>query len=67
MSFPSWTSYMLEQLSGQLTALLPGAAAAVGLLLVGWLVASLLRLLTRKLVVAVVARINAHVCGPPRA
>ena len=57
MSLPSWTS-TLEQLSGQLTALLPGAAAAVGLLLVGWLVASLLRLLTRKLVVAVVTRIN---------
>lgn len=59
MSFPSWTN-MLEQLSGQLSALLPGAAAAAGLLLVGWLVASLLRLLTRKLVVAVVARINTH-------
>ena len=54
MSFPSWTN-TLEQLSGQL---LPGAAAAVGLLLVGWLAASLLRLLTRKLVVAIVTRIN---------
>lgn len=59
MSFPSWKS-TLERMAEHLTALLPGAVAAVGLLLVGWLMASLLRMLARKLVVAVIVRINTH-------
>ena len=59
MSFPSWR-ITLERISEHLAALLPGAVAAVGLLLVGWLVASLLRMLTRKLLVAVIVRINTH-------
>ena len=59
MSFPSWR-ITLDRISEHLATLLPGAVAAVGLLLVGWLLASLLRMLTRKLLVAVIVRINTH-------
>ncbi len=57
MSFPGWTT-MLEQIAERLTALLPGALGAAGLLLAGWIVAGVLRFLSRKIVAALVARIN---------
>ena len=57
MNFSSWTN-VLEQISERLVNMLPAALGATGLLLLGWIVASILRFLTRKIVVAAIARIN---------
>ena len=59
MKFSSWTN-VLEQIAERLVNMLPAALGATGLLLLGWIVASILRFLTRKIVVAAVARINSQ-------
>ena len=57
MRFSDWTN-ALEPISERLVAMLPATLGALGLLLVGWIVAIIARFLTRKIVVAAVARIN---------
>ena len=59
MNFSSWTN-VLEQISERLAPMLPVALGATGLLVVGWIAAILARFLTRKIIVAAVARINRH-------
>lgn len=48
----------LEGLSNDLMAAVPAVLAAAGLLIAGWLLATLFRFLAKKLVAAVVARVN---------
>ena len=57
MNFSSWTN-VLEHISERLAPMLPAALGATGLLLVGWIAAIIARFLTRKIIVAAVARIN---------
>ena len=57
MSFSSWTSAM-ENVSGRMAELLPAALGAAALLAAGWLVAIILRAVSRKLVAAVLVRVG---------
>lgn len=57
MDLPAW-SETLERLSADLVAALPSLLAAVGLLFLGWLLGAVFRIVAKKLVVALVARVN---------
>ena len=57
MNFPAWTD-TLERLSTEAAAMLPGLLSAIGLLLAGWLVATLLRMAVKKLIASGVSRVD---------
>ena len=59
MNLLAWTN-SLEQISERLAAMLPEAGAVAGLILTGWIAAILLRLVTRRMIIAVVTRINTY-------
>ena len=57
MNLPSWTD-AVNSISNRIAELLPAALTALGLLLGGWLAAVVLRAATKKLVVALLERIE---------
>lgn len=57
MNFPNWAT-VLEQVSQRLAELLPALLGAVGLLIVGWLLATGLRFLSRAFLRAILARVE---------
>ena len=64
MDFPTWTG-TVERVSARFVEMLPAILGAISLLVVGWLLALLFRLVAKKLVVAVLARVEKH-HGPSR-
>lgn len=57
MDVPAWSG-AFERVSQRIGEMLPAILGAISLLVVGWLVALLLRLMARRLVVAVLARVE---------